>query len=90
MKNVNFAFKLYFFGLKEANKNDVKSFHLDREYLKLFGSNSLDRIIWIKLLFGSNYFDQIFIWNKLLFRSNYYSDQIIILIKLLLKILKIG
>ena len=48
------------------NKNDVKSFHLDRENLdsfECFEWNYLDQIISIKL-FGSNYWDLI-IWIKL-------------------------
>ena len=57
----------------KKNKNDVKSFHLDREILKSFGSNQLDQIIWIKLS-GSNYLDQI-IWIKL--SGSNYLDQII-------------
>ena len=50
------------------NKNDMKSFHLDREtwiildslniWIKLSGSNCLDQIVWIKLS-ESNYLDQI-------------------------------
>ena len=59
----------------KSNKNDVKSFHLDREtriilniWIKLSESNYLDQIIWIKLS-GSNYLDQI-IWINFL-------DQII-------------
>ena len=57
----------FFFGRNpkcdcdRINKNDVKSFHLDRENLdsfEYFESNYLDQIIWIKL-FGSNYLDQI-------------------------------
>ena len=46
-------------------KNDVKSFHLDREtwiilnsWIKLSGSNCMDQIVWIKLS-ESNCLDQI-------------------------------
>ena len=59
------------------NKNDVKSFHLDREIwitlLWISGSNYLDQNIWIKLS-GPIYLDQI-IWIKL-FGSNYLDQNI--------------
>ena len=73
------------FHILVKNKNDVKSFHLDREitlnilntyqiiWIKLFGSNYLDQIIWIRLS-GSNYLDQI-IWIKL--SGSIYLNQII-------------
>ena len=56
------------------NKNDVKSFHLDREYMDSFEYfEYLDQIIWIKLS-GSNYLDQI-ICIKL--SGSIYQDQFI-------------
>ena len=65
------------FSHGKFNKNDVKSFHLDREtlnnWIKLSGSHYLYQIIWIKLS-GSNYLDQ-FIWINLS-GSNYLDQNI--------------
>ena len=53
MKNGDTQWTMISYSNHSINKNDVKSFHLDRENLKF-----LDQIIWIKLS-GSNYLDQI-------------------------------